>query len=282
MAGNSKISGRSVISKVSAILLSITEGNGYTLTEIATRSGMPLSTVHRLVNELAAWGLLERDDKGHYRAGPPIKALGRDDPSSVALTWPILRERLVPVLDDLFRATGAPVRAGFLTGSEVAYVEKACAHLPVSALSAAARLPAHATALGKALMAFSPAATVDLIVAHGLKRYSRTTITRPERLRSMLRTVRGTRLAVSDGELDEDWRGVAAPVFGPGGCVVAAVELRVRDLTRDLAGVRAALIVAASGLSRDLTAAAWPAAARPLRTSDTHWTGGLADTTLCR
>jgi len=58
VAGNSKDRGRSVISKISAILLTAAEGSGYTLTEIATRSELPLSTVHRLVGELAAWGLM--------------------------------------------------------------------------------------------------------------------------------------------------------------------------------------------------------------------------------
>jgi DNA-binding IclR family transcriptional regulator len=42
-----------------------------------------------------------------------------------------------------------------LDGAQVAYIEKVPGNLPVSLFSAAARLPAHATALGKALLAFS-------------------------------------------------------------------------------------------------------------------------------
>jgi DNA-binding IclR family transcriptional regulator len=55
-----------VISKISAILLTAAEGR-YTSTDIAARAELPLSTVHRLVGELAAWGLTERGECGRYR-----------------------------------------------------------------------------------------------------------------------------------------------------------------------------------------------------------------------
>ena len=56
-------------------------------------------------------------------------------------------------MEDLFRATGASVRVGYLDGMRVAYLEKTSAHVPVSDVRSA-RLPVHATALGKALLAF--------------------------------------------------------------------------------------------------------------------------------
>jgi predicted transcriptional regulator of viral defense system len=71
MAGNSADSGRSVTNKVIAILLTFTHGTVYSLTEIARLTGLPISTAHRLASELAAWGVLERTEDGHYRAGPP-------------------------------------------------------------------------------------------------------------------------------------------------------------------------------------------------------------------
>jgi DNA-binding IclR family transcriptional regulator len=77
VAGNQKDPGRSVISKISAIMLASAE-SGRTLTELATWSGLPLSTVHRLVTELAGWGLLERDGDGRYRVGSPLRTLAAD------------------------------------------------------------------------------------------------------------------------------------------------------------------------------------------------------------
>jgi IclR family acetate operon transcriptional repressor len=259
VAGGSKDPGRSVISKISAILLAVSEGSAPTLTEIAARSDLPLSTVHRLVTELAAWRVLERDVEGRYRAGPPLRTIGAGSACSghelddgAATPAARIRDRSVPVIEDLFRATGAPVRVGFLDGAAVAYVEKAAGHLPVSSPSPAARLPAHATALGKVLLAFSSPRTVDALLSRELVRYTTSTVTRAERLRWSFRTIRAARIAVCDRELDQDWCGVAAPAFGAGGDVVVAIELRVQDLARDVPALRAPLVVAAGWLSREL------------------------------
>jgi DNA-binding IclR family transcriptional regulator len=110
----------------------------------------------------------------------------------------------------------------------------------------------HATALGKALLAFAPASTVEAVLALGLRRYTPYTVTRPERLRWALQTVRVTGMALCDRELDRTSRAVAAAAFGDGGRSVAAVEIGVRDLARDVPAVRAPLAVAAAWLSREL------------------------------
>jgi hypothetical protein len=63
MAGNSAEPGRSVTSKIVAILLTFHDGNEHSLTEIARLTCLPVSTAHRLVTELAGWGVLERTDE---------------------------------------------------------------------------------------------------------------------------------------------------------------------------------------------------------------------------
>jgi DNA-binding IclR family transcriptional regulator len=146
VAGNSKDRRRSVISKASAILWAMTAGGLNTLTEITAPAGMPLSTVHRLAGELTAWGVLERDEAGHYGAGTPLRALCGGGASAEPEPVSRLRECAAPVMEDLFRVTGLPVRAGHLDGIEVAYIQKASADRPVSPFTAAARLPAYATA----------------------------------------------------------------------------------------------------------------------------------------
>jgi IclR family transcriptional regulator, acetate operon repressor len=60
VAGNSREAGRSVTSKVVAILETFCHGSIYSLTEIAHHTELPISTVHRLATELASLGLLER------------------------------------------------------------------------------------------------------------------------------------------------------------------------------------------------------------------------------
>ena len=65
-----------------------------------------------------------------------------------------------------------------------------------------------------------------------------------------------TRVAVTRWELEAGWCGVAMPVFGPGGEVVAALELSVRDLGTDLKTVMGPLAIAARSLSRELCGSA--------------------------
>ena len=119
-------------------------------------------------------------------------------------------------------------------------------------VAVAATLPAHASAAGKAILAFSSPATVRC-VAQNLVTFTPRTVNTPDRLRRALRIVRLARTAVARAELSPGQSDVAAPVFGCGGVAVAALELEVRDLATDLEVARAALAVAARGLSRQLT-----------------------------
>jgi len=249
MAGNSADPGRSVASKVIAILLAFRDGDQHSITEIARLAGLPLSTAHRLVNELAVWGVLERTSESRFRVGLPIKALGSQTSYS-----PALLESARRVLEDLATAAGTRARLGILAGQEVAYIEKRCDYNPVTTFEQAARMPAHATALGKALLAFSPPELLDHVLGGGLKRYTANTLTDPGRLRQSLAAIRVARVAVSRWELEPEVCGVAVPVFGLGGRAVAALELSVPNLRADLRMASSALTVAARGLSRELIA----------------------------
>jgi DNA-binding IclR family transcriptional regulator len=247
MAGNSTESGRSVTSKITSILMTFTEGSEHSLTEIARLAGLPISTAHRLTSELASWRLLERTDDGHYRAGLPLRVIGAGETGT-----PSIPERAPCVLEDLAAATRSRVRLGVLRELEVAYIEKQPGQRPVTAFSAAATLPAHPTALGRALLAFSPASTVEMTIMRGLRPYTAHTVTSPDRFRRALAVTRLTRVAMTRRELDPATCGVAMPVFGAGGEVVAAIELTVRDLGHDVAPVMAALSIATRSLSREL------------------------------
>jgi DNA-binding IclR family transcriptional regulator len=250
MAGNSADSGRSVTNKVVAILLTFTNGTVYSLTEIARLTGLPISTAHRLASELAAWGILERTEEGHYRAGVQLKVIG----SQSTLAPASIHEKARRVMEDLAAATSRTnVRLGVLSDLDVAYIEKLPGSRPVSMFYEAVTAPAHATAMGKALLAFSPPRTVELVVRRGLERYTPYTLTTPERLRRALAVTRLTRVAVCRRELDEHASAVAVPVFGAGGDVVAALELEAHD-PQDLRRMQPPLIVAGRSLSRELAA----------------------------
>ena len=274
MAGNSADAGRSVTSKVVAILQTFSQGNRHSLTEIAHRTGLPVSTVHRLASELAAYGMLERTDDAHYRVGTPLKVIGSrvDDP-------PTLHERARSVMEDLGATTHTDVRLGVLEGLQVAYIEKRAGHQPVTDFSATGRLPAHATACGKALLAFSPTRTVDALIAGGLKHYTPYTMATPDRLRRALADTRLSFVAVSRWELAPKESAIAAPVFGAGGILLAALELKVRDLRVDAPHLQPALLVAARSLSRQLAQlGAQPARLRPVQAAGAQLLGGPRST----
>ncbi|MFD0851326.1 helix-turn-helix domain-containing protein, partial [Actinomadura adrarensis] len=52
------------------------ENAALSLSEISRRTGLTLSTTHRLVNELRVWGALDRDSDGRYSTGLRILELG--------------------------------------------------------------------------------------------------------------------------------------------------------------------------------------------------------------
>jgi DNA-binding IclR family transcriptional regulator len=251
MAGNSSDSGRSVTSKVIAILLIFTHGSDYSLTEIARQACLPVSTAHRLASELAAWGVLERTEDGHYRPGAHLKAIGSQAPVLPST----IQEKARRIMEDLAVATARTnVRLGQLRSTEVVYVEKLAGSRPMAMCYESATAPAHASAMGKALLAFSAPHVVDAVIAGGLHRYTSTTLTSAEQLRRALAVTRLTRVAVSRGELDPGASAVAVPVFGPGGDVAAALELEARD-PQDLRRMQPPLVVAGRTLSRDLVSA---------------------------
>jgi DNA-binding IclR family transcriptional regulator len=247
VAGNSADAGRSVTSKVVAILLTFNDGSLHSLSEIARLANLPTSTVHRLVTELAAWGLLERTPDVQYRVGEPLRSMG-----SQVMQAPSLQERGRRVMEDLSAATGSPVRLGVLHGGAVSFIEKRAGHQPVTPGTQPRPLPAHASAMGKALLAFSPPGMTEAVIARGLVACTPYTLTSGERLRKALAAVRIAKIAVSRWELAPGESAVAVPVFYGGGNVVAALELSVRDLRNDLRSVQAALHVAGRSLSREL------------------------------
>ncbi len=237
--------GRSVVSKVAAILRTFRFGGSLTLTEIAQLACLPLSTTHRLVGEMVAWQLLHRGEDGRY-------VLIRTSASRYGCGSPRIREMAAPTVEDLSSATGSDVRLGLLHGSRVLYAQKVYGLRPLSDTSSAATLPAHATAMGQVLLAFSAPEVLRQALAQGLDRYTSSTRTTAARLDHAIRMVRRHRIAVVRGELRPDHSAVAAPVFGPDG-ILAALEVRLLDGSSELRTVVPALTIAARGLSRELT-----------------------------
>ncbi|MBZ5739479.1 IclR family transcriptional regulator [Nocardioides mangrovi] len=194
-----------------------------TLSELARRSGLHLSTAQRRAAELVAAGALERGDDGRYRVGLWLWEVGSLAPRSSSL-----REVALPYLEDLYVVTRENVQLAVRDGTEVVFVERIAGRSAVPVLTrVGGRFALHATGVGLVLLAHAPTEVLDEVVASGLTRYADRTITDPEQLRRVLATVRRDGYAVSPGAVTDDAVSVAAPVVGHEGRVVAAISLVV-------------------------------------------------------
>jgi DNA-binding IclR family transcriptional regulator len=236
-----------VTSKITSILLTFTQGSEHSLTEISRLAGLPISTAHRLTAELASWRLLERTEDGRYRAGLSLRTIGsaNSGPANIA-------ERAPCVLEDLSDATKCRARLGILTNLELQYIEKQPGLRPTSAFSSAATLPIHPTSMGRALLAFSSTQVIETVILRGLRSYTPNTVTSAVRLRRSLAVTRLTHVAVTRRELEPTLCGVAMPVFGAGGEIIAAIELALKEIDGNFSAQLTALTIATRSLSREL------------------------------
>lgn len=221
-----------------------------TLSEISRRSGLTLTTTHRLVGELTAWGALSRDSSGRYSVGIRVLELGALAPRGLQL-----REVALPYLDDLHQVTRANVHLAVREGRDVVYVESLRARDGVPVLSRlGGRWPLHATGTGQVLLAYSRPEFREEVLASPLKRFSRRTIVDPAQLRATLSEVRQLGYASADSQLTENAVAIAVPVRGPKDEVVASVGVTVWRGTVAAQTLAPALMAASRGIARALGA----------------------------
>jgi DNA-binding IclR family transcriptional regulator len=256
LAGNSTDPGRSVTSKVTAILMAFADGGVHTLTELASSANLPTSTAHRLASELVAWRLLERTEERSYRIALPLRMIGSEYSESEVCSYTLTVMRALPVLDDLSRATRNDVRLGLLRGSDVLTLQhrhsRSNERIHAESLLHSV-IPAHAAASGKAVLAFSPSEVVDKVINEGLPAFTPHTITSGDVLRQKLSLIRLTQVATSRNEFEQGKAAIAMPIFYARGRVAAAIELDIADLGTELKPASSALSVACRSLSRQLT-----------------------------
>lgn len=216
------------------------------LTELARRAGVTLSTTQRRAGELVEWGALERTDAGRYRVGLRLWEVGALAPRGLGL-----REAALPFLEDLYVVSRENVQLAVREGIEVVFVERIAGRTAVPVLTrVGGRFALHATGVGQVLLAHAPAEVFDEVVAAGLTAYTRFTVTDPDRLRRVLADVRRDGYAVSRGAVTEDALSVAAPVTDAQDRVVAAVSLVVAVEEARPQALAPLVRAAARGISR--------------------------------
>jgi DNA-binding IclR family transcriptional regulator len=251
VAGRSAAPGRSVTSRALAVLDAFdSTAPRLTLSEIAARSGTPLTTAHRLLAELADWGALTRRADGRYEIGRKLWDLGLLAPVQLEL-----RQVAAPFLQDLHTTIRDTVHLAVRDGLQALYVERISGRESVPVVSqVGSRLPLHATGVGKVLLAAAPDDVVEQAL-RSLSRQTRNTVVEPGRLRRELAEVRRRRYARTSEEMSPGAASLAVPVqveHRGGPVVVAALGIVVPPHRRDLPRLVPVLEVAARGIGREL------------------------------
>jgi DNA-binding IclR family transcriptional regulator len=229
-----------------------------TLSEVSRRAGIPLTSTHRLVAELLARRILERDDRGQLSIGLRLWELASRAPRTVGL-----RELALPFLEDLYEATHENVQLAVRDGTELVFVERIAGRGAVNVRTQVGlRFTLPATGVGLVLLAYADTETQDEVLAGRLTKFTPYTIVDPRHLRRALAEVRRTGVAISDRQVTDDALSVAAPIRARGDEVVAAVSLVVAADTAMPAALIPVVAAAARGISRAVAAAglgAWSA-----------------------
>jgi DNA-binding IclR family transcriptional regulator len=243
--------GESVLARTVRIVESFRSDDSLlTVSEIARRSGLHISTTSRLIDELVGCGWLERENR-KVRIGVRLwEVASRASPTLG------LREAAMPFMEDLHAVVGQHTQLGVLEGDEVLFVERLTA--PGSVVNytrIAGRMPLHVSSSGLVLLAHASPELQERILREPLKVFTDKTIRTARQLRGVLADVRRHGFILCAGHLYPDTTGVAVPVRDGTGRVVAALSVVVPNDEKAYAQIPA-LQAAAKGITRVMATAA--------------------------
>jgi DNA-binding IclR family transcriptional regulator len=212
-----------ILERSLAILALFTETRvEWRVPDVADAVGLPVPTAYRIAGSLVAQGLL-RPTSGGYRLGSAALDLGRRAAAGF----------------DLGNAVGGELRAlaeatqetGLLSVLDEGARTAVCVDRVDSAqplrltLEIGRRVPLHAGAASKALLAFGPVSVREAVLAGPLPRLGPGTLTSASALRDELDEIRTAGFAVSREETNEGAWGVASPILGVGDVLLGSIGM---------------------------------------------------------
>jgi len=250
---------KSVIQSVDRAIRVLTALQGarrMSLSELAARLELAPSTTHGIVRSLVEHGMVVQErGSSRYQLGPAVLRLG-----NVYLDTLELRSKAIPWAEDLARRTGLAVRTGVLLIDDVVIIHHeprpdGSRQMPEVGIV----IPVHASALGKAMLAFLPEDEKRILTSEDLRSMTGETITSPADLREQLDEVRSGGVAVEQDEAVLGESSLASPVFDSFGEAVGAIGVVIPS-SGDLARHGASDLVreTARAVSRELGAQSWP------------------------
>jgi IclR family acetate operon transcriptional repressor len=231
-----------------------------TMTQIAEQVGIHKSTTHRMLATLERKRFVQRDPTtGTYRLGIRVLQM-----AYLTLEHNDLRRLATPFLRHLCDQHQENVDLSVLDDTDVVYLNMIESPQRVKLAAAVGqRLPAFATASGKAILAFMPDETVQRILKRGMPQYTLHTLRSPEAFLENMRQVRKQGFALSEQEFEEGIDAVAAPILDHSNQPIAAVAVAgpAYRLTRErMIEIGPLVLAAARGIAREVEMAAHPLA----------------------
>jgi DNA-binding IclR family transcriptional regulator len=196
---------------------------GIGLAELSKRVGLHNSTTFHLVKTMVSLGYLSQlKDTKRYRIGRRLFTLAAGALDEIELV-----NVATPILETLTRETGEYSHFAIRSGDEIVVVAKTAGTGMFQMVDRAGALrPAHATALGKVLLAALAASQLErYLELCELRKFTAKTIVEREALRREIEEVKRKGIAVDDGEFDAEVRCVAVPVRDFAGRVAGAIGM---------------------------------------------------------
>jgi IclR family transcriptional regulator, KDG regulon repressor len=193
------------------------------LTELARVTGISKATTYRLASTLERYHYLNHDPQSsRYRLGLRAIVLG-----NLALANLGFGDHILPYMRELAQQCGGTVSLAVLDDREVTYIKRIRSADPVLIdTPVGARAPAHATAIGKVLLAYLSNIELERIIAtKGLVPLTSQTVTDPDALKSELHACRERGYVIEKGEFADGVHSVGAPIFDYHGRAVASLAV---------------------------------------------------------
>ncbi len=214
--------------KMSAVLDCFTRSKAsLSITDLVERTGMPRTTIHRIVASLKEVGLLDQDGRRHdYRLGLKMFYYG-----SVVLAHLDLNRHARPHVLQLHQITGEIVHLHMFDGSQMVCIEREEMGADrLTTLTTIEAAPVHCTGVGKAFLAFQEETLIRRISSEGgLERRTVNTLSEMESLMAALKSIRERGFSIDDEENEIGVRCVGAPIRDSRGAVFAAVSVSGRS-----------------------------------------------------
>lgn len=199
-----------------------TQKEGLGVTELANRVDLHKSTVHRMLNTLLNLGYVEQSTLSErYRLGMKLLFLGGS-----ILERMDIRYEAHDLLKELSEKVNEAVHLVVPDGYRAIYIDKLDSNKTIRMHSQIGRIaPLHASAVGKAILAFSEEKFIKEVIERGLTKFTTNTITEPKQLLQHLKMICEQGFSVDDEENEEGIRCVGAPIFDYTGKVIGAISV---------------------------------------------------------